>query len=221
MITRFIPAAVFCSVALMMRRMDAGSLLSLLGMTGTHVLCIFFMLIVYGLLILVLGKLNQLTFYKKNKEGMITSFTLASSSAAMPVNMKTCTDKLGISSKVCSFSIPLGATVNMDGTCIHLAVFSLALAHAYGVQVTDASLVGVVVAIVVLSIGAGIPGSGLICLSVLLSQMNVPVEAIGLVMGIDSLAGMLRTVGNCLGDVVVTLLVAKREGALDSEIYHG
>ena len=108
----------------------------------------------------------------------------------------------------------------MDGTCVHLAVFALALAQTYGVQVSEATLAGMIVSIIVLSMGApGIPGSGLICLSVLLAQMNVPVEAIGLVMGIDALVGMFRTVGNCLGDVVASVIVAKKENALDTETY--
>ena len=221
MITRFIPAAVFCSVALMMRRMDAGSLLSLLGMTGTHVLCIFFMLIVYGLLILVLGKLNPLTFYKKNKEGMITSFTLASSSAAMPVNMKTCTDKLGISSKVCSFSIPLGATVNMDGTCILLTVGSLFLARGYGVQVTQSMYLSLILTIVLLSLGApGVPGSGLVCLGVVIGSLGVPLEAVGLVMGIYPFLDMFNTMSNTTGDVAASLIVAASEGLVDLEKYN-
>ena len=145
---------------------------------------------------------------------------MASSNASIPVNMEACEKKLGISSRVFSLSIPLGATLNMDGTCIHLAVFALALAKVYGVPVGGGMLLSMVVSIIVLSMGApGIPGSGLICLSVLLTQMNVPVEAIGLVMGIDSLIGMFRCMSNCLGDVAVTSIVAKSEGQMDMEVY--
>ena len=98
---------------------------------------------------------------------------------------EACEKKLGIGKKIFSLSIPLGATLNMHGTCIYLSVFTLALAKIYGVQVTGASMFSMVVSIIILSMGApGIPGSGLICLSVLLTQTNVPVEAIGLVMGI-------------------------------------
>ena len=108
----------------------------------------------------------------------------------------------------------------MDGTCIHLAVFALALAKVYGVPIGGGMLLSMIVSIIVLSMGApGIPGSGLICLAVLLTQMNVLVEAIGLVMGIDSLIGMFRCMSNCLGDVAVTSIVAKSEGQMDMEVY--
>ena len=135
--------------------------------------------------------------------------------------MEACEKKLGISRKVFSLSIPLGATLNMDGTCIHLAVFALALAKSYGVEVSGGMLLSIVISIIVLSMGApGIPGSGLICLSVLLVQMNVPVEAIGLVMGVDSLCGMFRAMSNCLGDVAVSTIVAKSENELDMDVYN-
>ena len=123
--------------------------------------------------------------------------------------------------KVYSLSIPLGATLNMNGTCVHLAVFSLSLAKIYGVHVSSAALLTLALTIMILSAGApGIPGSGLICLSVLLTQIGVPVEAVGLVMGIDSLVGMFRCMSNCLGDVVVTVIVAKSEKLLDIERYN-
>ena len=145
---------------------------------------------------------------------------MASSNASIPINMEACKN-LGIDKKIYSLTIPLGATLNMDGTCVHLAVFALALANSYDVPVSGAALAAMIVSIIVLSMGApGIPGSGLICLSVLLAQMNVPVEAIGLVMGIDALVGMFRTVGNCLGDVAVSVLVAKSEHVLDMNTYN-
>ena len=221
MITRFIPVAVFCSVVLMMLKMGGKSFLSLLGMAGTHLLCVFCMLVVYGILILVLGRLNPLIFYRKNKEGMVTSFTLASSSAAMPVNMKTCTDKLGISSKVCSFSIPLGATVNMDGTCILLTVGGLFLARAYGISVTQSMFLSLIVTIVLLSLGApGVPGSGLVCLGIVIGSLGVPIEAVGLVMGIYPFLDMFNTMSNTTGDVAAALIVASSEDLVDLETYN-
>ena len=110
----------------------------------------------------------------------------------------------------------------MDGTCVHLAVFALALAKTYGVEISQGAMLSLIISIVILSMGApGIPGSGLICLSVLLTQINVPVEALGIVMGIDSLCGMCRAAGNSLGDVVVSAIVAKSEGELDMQVYKG
>ena len=120
-----------------------------------------------------------------------------------------------------SLSLPLGATMNMDGTCVYLGVFALGLAKLYGVQIMDTGLLPIAASIIVLSVGApGVSGSGLVCLSVLLTQLNVPVEAVGLIMGIDPLLGMLRTMSNCLGDVAVSTIVAKSENLLDLNIYN-
>jgi Na+/H+-dicarboxylate symporter len=144
---------------------------------------------------------------------------MASSNAAIPINMDAC-QRLGISKKVYSLSIPLGATLNMDGTCIYLAVFALALAKIFGIQITGATIFGMVFSIIVLSMGSpGVSGAGLICLSVLLQQIGVPEKAIGIVMGIDTLIVMFRSMSNCVGDVAVSLLVAKKENALDLETY--
>ncbi len=220
MISRFIPAAVFCSVALLVIDLGGSSLFSVVGAGMTHILATLCMLVVYGLLVLLLARLNPLTFYRKNREGMLTSFTLCSSSAAMPTNLKTCTEKLGISPKVCNFSIPLGATVNMDGSSIYLAVAGLFLARAYGISVVPASLVSLAVTIVLLSLGApGVPGSGLICLSVVLSALGVPIEAVGLVIAIDPILDMFITMSNTTGDVTTALIVAKSENLLDMEVY--
>ena len=135
--------------------------------------------------------------------------------------MDACEKKLGISRNVYSLSIPLGATLNMDGTCVYLAVFALALAKVFGVSIPGGALISVAISIVVLSIGApGVAGSGLICLSVLLTQLNVPIEALGLVMGIDAFVGMFRCMSNCLGDVAVSAIVAKSEKEINLDVYN-
>jgi Na+/H+-dicarboxylate symporter len=190
-------------------------------MFGTFLFALACMMAIYCLMMLALARLNPLPFLRKYAPVMVQVFSMASSNASIRVNMEACEKKLGISRRVFSLSIPLGATLNMDGACIHLAVFALALAKIYGVPISGATLLSIIVSIVVLSMGApGIPGSGLICLSVLLTQMNVPVEAIGLIMGIDPLIGMFRCMSNCLGDVAVTSIVAKSEGQMDMEVYH-
>ena len=217
---KVMPIAVFCSIASMILMMGSRSMLTLLGMLGTFLFGLVCMMAVYCLMMLVLARLNPLPFLKKYAPVMLQVFSMASSNASIPINMGACEKKLGISDKVFALSIPLGATLNMDGTCIHLAVFALTLANIYGVPVGEGILLSMIVSIVVLSMGApGIPGSGLICLSVLLTQMNVPVEAIGLVMGIDPLIGMFRCMSNCLGDVVVTSIVAKSEDQMNMEVY--
>lgn len=221
MIIKVMPIAVFCSIMSMMLTMGIKTIFSVLGMFGTFLLGLFIMMVVYSLLMVLIGRLNPLPFIRKYAPFMLQVFSLASSNASIPVNMEACEKKIGISKRIYSLSIPLGATLNMDGTCVHLAVFALALAKTYGVEINGAAMLSMVISIVVLSMGApGIPGSGLICLSVLITQMNVPVEGIGLVMGIDSLCGMFRTMSNCLGDVAVSTIVAKSENELDMEVYN-
>ena len=220
-IANFIPVAVFCSVALMLVNLGGESFISVFGFFATVVAAIFIMLIVYGLLILILTGLNPITFYKKNREGMITSFTLSSSSAAMPVNIRTCTDKLGISPKVCNFSIPLGATINMDGTCIGLVIGGLYLAKMYGVEVPTAMIAPLALTIILLSLGCpGVPGSGLVCLGIVLNQLGVPVEAMSLIIAINPMRDMFSTMSNTTGDVACALITASKEGLLDKEIYN-
>lgn len=217
---RVMPVAVFCSISSMILTMGTPSVLTLLGMFATFLFGLACMIAVYCLMMLALARLNPFPFLRKYAPVMAQVFSMASSNASIPINMEACEKKLGISGRVFSLSIPLGATLNMDGTCVHLAVFALALAKVYGVPIGGGMLLSMIVSIIVLSIGApGIPGSGLICLSVLLTQMNVPVEAIGLVMGIDSLIGMFRCMSNCLGDVAVTSIVAKSEGQMDMKVY--
>lgn len=221
LISRFIPLAVFCSVSLILVETGTGSLLSVLSMAGTHLFTILCMFCVYGVLVLTLGRSNPLTFFRKNRNGMLTSFTLSSSSAAMPTNMKTCTEKMGISPKVANFSIPLGATVNMDGTCIFLMVSGSFLARAYGVNLQGEMIATMIITVILLSLGApGVPGSALVCLSVVLNGLNVPVEAIGLIIGIAPFLDMFDTMSNTTGDVAAALIVARSEGLVDLKKYN-
>ena len=218
-IVRFMPAAVFCSVCSMILNTGFKTILSVLAMFGTFVLGLAVMMLVYSLILAVVGKISPLPFLKSYPQSMVQVFSMASSSASIPINMEAC-DKMGIAKKLYSLSIPLGATVNMDGTCVYLAVFSLALAKTYGVAITGASMIALIFTIIVLSIGApGVAGSGLICLSVLLAQIGIPTEAVGLIMGIDALVGMFRCMSNCTGDVAMSLVVARQENLLDSNRY--
>jgi len=221
LLVKFMPVAAFCSILSMILSTGTETLISVLSMLGTFLVALLMMMIIYCLLMVLLGRLNPIPFLRKYTPTMLQVFSMASSNAALPLNFEVCQKKLGISPKVYSLGLPLGATINMDGTCIYLSVFSLALAQIYGVDITGGGLLSVVISIIVLSIGApGVPGSGMICLSVLLTQLGVPVEAVGLVMGIDPLIGMLRCMSNCLGDVAASTVVAKKEKLLDMDIYN-
>ena len=216
---RFLPIAIFCSICSMILKMGFATILSVFGIFATFVAGLVCQMIIYCIMMMLIAGISPIPFLQKYSSTMLQVFSMASSNASIPLNMDAC-KKLGIAQKIYSLSIPLGATVNMDGTCVYMAVFALSLARIYGVQVTGASLTAMVFSIIVMSIGApGIPGSGLICLSVLLAQLGVPTEAIGLVMGIDSLVGMFRAMSNCTGDVAVSLAVARSENMLDLDVY--
>ncbi|MCD7868555.1 MAG: dicarboxylate/amino acid:cation symporter [Clostridiales bacterium] len=218
-IVRVIPVAVLCSMTSLVMSTGNDTLLAIAGFFGTFVAALAVMVCIYALLVLVIGRLNPLYFLKKHAPVMLTNFSLGSSNAAMPFNINSCRN-LGIPSKICSFSIPLGATINMDGSCIYMAVAGLFLAKVFGVELDGSAIFSMVFSIFVLSVGApGIPGSGLVCLSVLLVQMGVPAEALSLVMGIDSILGMFRVAVNSTGDVAVSLIVARTEKLLDMEKY--
>lgn len=220
-IVSVIPLAVFCSVCSLVMLTGGDTLVSLIYFLVTVLAGMAGMVVVYSLLILVVARLNPLIFLKKYAPGMLTTFSLGSSNAAMPYNMQICRNDLGISPKVYSFSIPLGATVNMDGTCVYLVVAAMFLARLYGVDLTGSDLTAMFFSVFVLSVGApGVPGAGLVCLSVLLVQIGVPVEGAGLMMAIDSIVGMFRAASNTAGDVAISLVVARLEHLLDLDVYY-
>lgn len=220
LIIKFIPIAVFCSIMSMVITMGIENMISVLVLFGTGLLGLVVIIIVYYLLILLLGRMNPIPFIKKYAPTMLQVFSLSSSNAAIPINMEACDKALGIKRKIYSLSIPLGATLNMSGTCIQLTIFALAFAKSYGVQISTSILISLVISIIVLAMGApGIPGSALICLSVLIAQIGIPVEAIGIVIGIDPLCSMFRTMVNCLGDVAVSTIIAKNENEIDMSVY--
>lgn len=220
-ITRLLPVVVFACVCLQVENLNAESAIAIASFFGTFVLGVLAMLIFYGVLIVVMGRLNPIRFYKKNREGMITSFSLASSSAAIPTNIRICTDKMGISPKVCNFSIPLGATINMDGGCIFLVVSSMFLANLCRVDVPVSALISMSIAVVLLSLSApGIPGAGLVVNNIVLAIIGVPVESFSLIVGIYAFVDMLMTLNNTTGDVAASLIVARSEGLVDLNVFN-
>ena len=221
LLIKFMPIAVFCSILSLILTTGMQTLLPVLGICVCFLAGLVLMMTVYCLMLLLQAKLNPIPFVKKYWPVMAQVASTASSNAALTLNMSTCEKRLGISPRVYSLSLPLGATMNMDGTCVYLGVAALGLAKLYGVEIVETNLLPIATSIIVLSVGApGVSGAGLVCLSVLLTQLNVPVEAAGLIMGIDPLLGMLRTMSNCLGDVAISAIVAKSENLLDMDTYH-
>ena len=220
-IISFMPVAIFCSMAKMVITMDMKSLVKVAAWIPECYLGLALMVVVYLLLLIVVGRLNPIKFLKGFYPAMLTAFTSGSSNATMPSSMKQCDEKLGIAKSIYSFSIPLGATVNMDGCCIMQIITVLFMAKIFGVSVTGSTLLTLIIAILALSIGTpGVPGSGLVSISILISQIGVPVEAISLIMGIYTFLDMGTTAANVTGDAVVTTLVAKSEKMIDLEKYN-
>lgn len=185
------------------------------------VLLIMHALVTYPVLLALLARLNPLILLSKMKETAIFAFSSSSSSATLPITMATARNKLGVNSSVASFTIPLGATINMDGTAIMQGVATVFIAQVYGVDLTTADLVMVVLTATLASVGtAGVPGVGLIMLAMVLQQVNLPVEGIALIIGIDRLLDMTRTVVNVTGDCTVACIVAKSENELNHVVYN-
>ena len=217
-IISFMPLSVFCSMAKMIISLDIKNLLKLLTWPATIYFADILMICVYGLLLLIVGRLNPVTFFRKFSPAMLSAFTMASSSATIPVSIEICKDRLGIAKKVYSFSIPLGATINMDGSCITQMISALFIAKIFGVPMTMSLVFSMALTIFVLSVGApGVPGGALVCIALLLPQYGIPVEGISLIMGLYSLVGMMQTCVNVTGDATVTTIVAKSEGLMDME----
>jgi Na+/H+-dicarboxylate symporter len=173
---------------------------------------------VYPALLRVLGGLRIRPFLRKMRQAQLFAFSTASSNATIPVTLHTVENRLGVSNSIASFTVPLGATINMDGTAIMQGVATVFIAQAYGLELGASQLLMVVVTATLASIGtAGVPGVGLVMLSMVLVQAGLPVEGIGLIIGIDRLLDMARTAVNITGDAAVSCVIARSEGELDWE----
>jgi Na+/H+-dicarboxylate symporter len=176
--------------------------------------------VTYPALLQTLGRLNPLPFYRKMRDPIALAFSTASSGATIPVTLEAVEHRLGADNSIASFTIPLGATINMDGTAIMQGVATGFIAQAYGIDIGVTGYLMVVLTATLASIGtAGVPGVGLIMLAMVLRQVNLPVEGIGLIIGVDRLLDMVRTAVNVTGDATVTCIVAKSEGQLSAETY--
>jgi len=178
------------------------------------------MFVVYPTLLKLFSGLNPIQFFKNFRNVIAFAFSTSSSNATIPVTLEEAENKLGVDESIGSFTIPLGATINMDGTAIMQGVATGFIAQAYGIDIGLSGYVSVILMATMASIGtAGVPGVGLITLAMVLKQVNLPVEGIGLIIGVDRLLDMCRTAVNVTGDATVTCIVAKAEGKLDQNVY--
>ena len=175
--------------------------------------CALQAVVVYSSLIMAVVKKSPLWFFGGVEEAMLAAFVTRSSSAVLPISMRNVQDNLGVSEKVSSFVLPLGATINMDGTALYQGVCALFVAQAFGIPLSMGAQVGILITATLASIGtAGVPGAGLIMLSMVLTSAGLPIEGIGLVAGIDAVLDMARTSINVTGDMCVSAVVARSEG---------
>ncbi|MCP4408357.1 MAG: dicarboxylate/amino acid:cation symporter [Gammaproteobacteria bacterium] len=175
----------------------------------------------YGLLLRLVGGLNPLLFFYKMRSVQLFAFSTASSNATIPVNLKNVEERLGANNSIASFTIPLGATINMDGTAIMQGVATVFIANVYGIDLGVSEFLTVILTATLASIGtAGVPGVGLVMLAMVLGQVGLPVEGIALIIGVDRLLDMMRTAVNVTGDAAVTCIVAKSEKALHIETFN-
>lgn len=180
---------------------------------------IFHALFSYSFLLIILAKVNPLFFFTNMREAILFAFSTSSSSATMPVTLKTVEEKLGVDKSVSSFCIPLGTTINMDGTAIMQGVATVFIAQVYQVDLSMMEYLMVIITATLASVGtAGVPGVGLIMLAMVLQQVGLPVEGIALIIGVDRLLDMLRTAVNVSGDATISCIVANSENQLTRKI---
>ncbi|MFP6833981.1 MAG: dicarboxylate/amino acid:cation symporter, partial [Porticoccaceae bacterium] len=215
------PFGIFCLLAKLFADVGVGMIMSL----SKYFLTVLFVLLlhslgVYSLLLKFFTGLSVKTFLSKLRPALALAFSTASSGATMPVTMRTVEQRLGVSKSVSSFTVPLGATINMDGTAIMQGVATVFIAQAYNIGLTFEGYLAVVLTATLASIGtAAVPGVGLVMLVMVLNQVGLPVEGIGLIIGVDRLLDMTRTATNVTGDAMVTTVVASSEGLVDKTVF--
>lgn len=216
------PIGVFCLICRTFANLGFSAFAPMLKYMGSVTLALVIQcFIIYQILLFIFTRLNPLKFIKKFFPVMMFAFSTATSNATIPMSIDTLHKKMGVSKRISSFTIPLGATINMDGTSIMQGVAVIFIAQAYGIALTPANLATVVLTATIASIGtAGVPSVGLVTLAMVLSSVGLPVEGIALIMGIDRILDMLRTAVNITGDAVCTTIVSKQEGVLNEDVFN-
>ena len=214
------PLGVFCLIFSTFSSLGISIIFTLIN----YFLIVVFVLIFHALfsysgLLIILAKVNPLFFFTNMREAILFAFSTSSSSATMPVTLKTVEEKLGVDKSVSSFCIPLGTTINMDGTAIMQGVATVFIAQVYQVDLSMMEYLMVIITATLASVGtAGVPGVGLIMLAMVLQQVGLPVEGIALIIGVDRLLDMLRTAVNVSGDATISCIVANSENQLTRKI---
>lgn len=221
LLVHFAPYGVFCLLTKVFASQGFGAILPMAKYFFVVLLVLLLhATVTYGSLLRIVGKLNPITFFKKFSEVMIFAFSTSSSNATIPVNMEVTEKELGVHNSVASFTIPFGATINMDGTAIMQGVATVFVAQVYGIDLGIQEYLMVILTATLASIGtAGVPGVGLVMLAMVFNQVGLPIEGISLIVGVDRLLDMSRTAVNVTGDAVVSCVVAKSENQFDQAVY--
>lgn len=216
MILKLSPVGVFCLLCPVVAANGATIIGSLaMVLLAAYVCYVIHAVIVYSLAVKALGGISPVTFFKEMLPAIMFAFSSASSVGTLPINIE-CTEKLGVSKEISSFILPLGATINMDGTAIYQGVCAIFIASCYGIHLTLPQMLTIIFTATLASIGtAGVPGAGMVMLAMVLTSVGLPVDGIALVAGVDRIFDMGRTTVNITGDasccVVVSNLEKKRE----------
>lgn len=215
------PIGVFCLIAKTFSEIGFSAFLPMLKYMGAVILALAIQCFgSYQALLFVFTRLNPIRFIRKFVPVMMFAFTTATSNATIPMSIDTLNKKMGVSKKISSFTIPLGATVNMDGTSIMQGVAVIFIAQAYGIALTPSDMLTVIATATIASIGtAGVPSVGLVTLSMVLTSVGLPTEGIALIMGIDRILDMMRTAVNITGDAICTTIVAHQNKMLDRSVF--
>ena len=223
LIMSFAPVGVFC----LMGSYVMAKGLNVFGDLAQYVALLIFVLafhlfFTYSLILKVFANLNPLIFYRKMKDVALFAFSTSSSAATIPVTLKTVTDELGVKKDVSAFVVPVGATINMDGTAIMQGLATMFIASTVGVDLTLVQYAQIVLLAIVTSIGtAAVPSAGTVTLALILGSLGLPLDAIGLILAVDRILDMIRTAVNVCGDAAVSCIVAKSENELDEKIFNG
>ncbi|ASK63788.1 dicarboxylate/amino acid:cation symporter [Virgibacillus phasianinus] len=217
-IMKLIPIGIFGLLAPIIGEYGLSVLLPLIKLVSVvAVACIVHALITYSIAVKTLGKMSPIQFFKGIAPASLVAFSTQSSSGTLPVTIKCSEDNLGVSKKISSFVLPLGATINMDGTSLYLSVAALFTAQAYGIELTFGQIMMIVLIATLGSIGAaGVPGAGLVMLVLVLTTVNLPLEAIALIAGVDRFMDMFRTAVNITGDASGALIIDRSEQNAES-----
>ena len=220
MLVQVAPIGVFCLMSKLFTTVGWAQIADLATYFITVVSAlVIHLVVVYPIILTLLARVNPISFFGKMREPMVFAFSTSSSGATLPITLRTVRERLGVSNQIASFSVPLGATINMDGTAIMQGVATVFIAQVYAVDLVFADYLTVIITATMASIGtAAVPGVGIIMLTMVLAQVGLPVEGIALILGVDRLLDMMRTAVNVAGDSTVALTVAQTEGQIDRKI---